>query len=447
MLNGKVYVVTSLDLVNAVNRNSKILAFNPFIAQLGKRITGHDEATSRVVQHNLNGEEGPGYVTEIHDGTVSSLAPGDALDRMTNAMMREASLYLDDLQSNTVIELFTWIRHTITLASTRAIYGSKNVFTHDESLVTAFWYIQKIEDSKMTTLTESREFDHDLNPLIIDILPSLLAPKGDRARSKLGLAFQRYFKEFDSQQNHCAAIAETRYFINQKYGISTWNQGRLEVGVLLGILANTIPSIFYLLIHIYSDPSLLQDIRTEIESTSVQCFSDPGRRRLRINTMRKQCTLLLSTFQELLRVHALGSSVRYVREDIVLNEKYLLKKGMVVQMPMAYLHTDSSSWGADVGDFQPRRFLKPKANATAYRPFGGGASLCPGRHFVTLEAMLIAAYMVLIFDMSPCTGKWEIPRQKQESMATNVFPPAEDIAVEIKKRRGYEEVSWEFDMS
>lgn len=142
MLNGKVYVVTSLDLVNAINRNSKILAFNPFIAQLGKRITGHDEATSQIVQHNLNGENGPGYVTEIHDGTVSTLAPGKALERMTEAMLLEASIYLKALESDNVIDLFAWTRHMATLCSTRAIYGPENPFSRDEErLVKAFWYV------------------------------------------------------------------------------------------------------------------------------------------------------------------------------------------------------------------------------------------------------------------------------------------------------------------
>ena len=101
--------------------------------------------------------------------------------------------------------------------------------------------------------------------------------------------------------------------------------------------------------------------------------------------MREKCTLLYSTFQEVLRVHALGSSVRYVREDIVLQDLYLLRKSMVVQMPMAVMHSDPAAWGADVNEFQPRRFLKLpnstkefKTNPAAYRPFGGGASLCPG---------------------------------------------------------------------
>ena len=75
MLQGKVYVVTSPDLLTALNRNPKAIAFNPFIAQLGKRITGHDEATGKIVQHNLNGEQGSRYVIEVHDGIVAALAP------------------------------------------------------------------------------------------------------------------------------------------------------------------------------------------------------------------------------------------------------------------------------------------------------------------------------------------------------------------------------------
>ena len=279
-------------------------------------------------------------------------------------------------------------------------------------------------------------------------------PKGNQARSELGIAFQRYFEEFAPGKSQCAAIAQMRVLTNKRYAISTWNQGRLEVGVLLGILANTIPAIFYLAAHIFSDLALLEDIRTEIETTSVH-KSDAGRKRsLRVCIMREKCVLLHAAFQELLRIHALGSSVRYVREDIVLQYRYLLKKRMVVQMPMACLHTDPAAWGTDVEEFKPTRFLKTrndaketKTSATAYRPFGGGSSLCPGRHFVTLEAMALAACMVLRFDVLPVGGKWTIPKQKQESMATNVFPPENDIKVVFRKRKGYEEVRWEFDMS
>ena len=139
MLNMKLYVVTSPALVSAVNRNSKSIAFNPFIAALGKRMTGHDEATGQIVQHNLNGENGPGYVIQLHDDTVASLAPGKGLENMTQAMLKQVSPYLDALANDAEVNLFEWTRNMVTMCSTRAVYGPNNPFNRDRTLITSFW--------------------------------------------------------------------------------------------------------------------------------------------------------------------------------------------------------------------------------------------------------------------------------------------------------------------
>ncbi|KAL8772872.1 MAG: hypothetical protein Q9194_004495 [Teloschistes cf. exilis] len=462
MLSGKTYVVTSIDLVNAVNRNSKVLAFNPFIAFLGKRITGHDETTSRIVQHNLNGENGQGYVIEIHDGTVSSLASGPALNHMTANMLAEATTFFDGLKAGAVIDLFAWTKRMVTLCSTQGIYGKDNPFNTDvERMVQNFWSVQPllVVDSSIPALifeiTKHRQFDEDLNTLILDFAPAILAPKGNRARWELGRAFSRYFDRFDAGQSSPAALTKHRYSVNARYRLSSFNQGRLEVGVLLGILANTIPTIFYTILHVLSDQQLLEDVRGEIEALALR--REEGKLVLQVLQVREKCALLYSTLQETLRVHAQGSSVRYVREDIMLQERWLLKKGMVVQMPQAVMHSDPEAWGPDVSVFNPRRFLKQSTTArdnekafkpqlAAYRPFGGGTSLCPGRHFVTMEAMVLTAVMVMGFEVLPVDGQgWKIPTQKQESMATNVFPPGEDIQVEVRQRRGWEGLVWEME--
>ena len=272
----------------------------------------------------------------------------------------------------------------------------------------------------------------------------MFAPKGYRARIELGTAFQQYFEKYVPAQS--AAMIQGRYSENTLYGITSFNQGRLEVGTLIGVLANTIPSIFYTLVHIYSDPGLISDIRNELKTsgfagTPEQISQNPG-----LLAMPETCPLLYSTWQEVLRVHALGAGARYVLEDTMLDDKFLLRKGMVVQMPMAVMHSDVAAWGEDVKEFQPRRFMKQKStskegfkqNLTAYRPFGGGASMCPGRHFVTLETMAFAACMVSRFDLTPVDGEWFLPRQKQESLATNVFPPEKDIRVKVVYRTDLE---------
>ena len=236
-------------------------------------------------------------------------------------------------------------------------------------------------------------------------------------------------------------MIQARYTNATRHGITPSNQGRLEVGTLIAILANTIPTIFYLLVHIYHDPDLISNIRRELASQGLLGTPEEIAKNPKLISMPETCPILHSTFQELLRVHALGTSARLVLEDVMLDDRFLLRKGMIVQIPMAVMHSDSAAWGEDATEFQPRRFLKQKnpgstykKNLTAYRPFGGGASLCPGRHFVTLETMALAACMVSRFDLSPVKGQWTIPRQKQESLATNVFPPAKDIRIKIKLR-------------
>ena len=274
------------------------------------------------------------------------------------------------------------------------------------------------------------------------MLPRLLVPKGYRARMELGAAFQQYFESFMPAKS--AAMIRGRHSANTRYGITPFNQGRLEVGSLIGVLANTIPSIFYTLVHIYSDQGLTSDIRDELETSGFVGTPEDISQNSDLLAMPEICPLLYSTWQEVLRVHALGAGSRYILEDVTLEDTFLLRKGMVVQMPTAVMHSDVAAWGEDVNEFQPRRFLKQnstskggfKQKLTAYRPFGGGASMCPGRHFVTLETMALAACMLSRFDLIPVNGHWNVPRQKQESLATNVFPPEKDIRVRIVTRQG-----------
>ncbi|KAL8684584.1 MAG: hypothetical protein Q9224_006256, partial [Gallowayella concinna] len=345
VLNSKIYVVTSPELISAVNRNSQALAFNPFVAQVGKRITGHDEQTSKIVQHNLNGEEGPGYVTDVHDRIVAALSPGKDLELMTETFLKEAWVSLNSLEAGKVVDLFAWTKDMVTMCSTRAIYGPTNPFNRNPGFVRSFW-----------------AFDHDLNFLIADIIPRLLAPVGYKARSDLAAAFAEYFRHYDPERAQSSAMIEARHHSNTQYGLTPWNQGCLEVGTLLGILANTIPSSFYMLVRLYTDPVLLEDVRAELEAVAINVTSDQTRV-VEIMALRESCHLLNATWQELLRVHALGVGSRYVREDVLLNNQYRLEKGRVVQMPMAVLHSTPMVWGPDAHEFRPRRFMRESGTA------------------------------------------------------------------------------------
>lgn len=143
MLNRKLYIITSPDLVSAVDRSSKTLAFNPVIGEVAQRMTGYDEASRKIINHNLNGEKGSGYVIDAHNGIVPVLLPGKNLEEMTLTMLQEASLYLTALEKENgkEIDLFNWTRKTLTICSTRAIYGPENPFNKDSKFEEMFWCV------------------------------------------------------------------------------------------------------------------------------------------------------------------------------------------------------------------------------------------------------------------------------------------------------------------
>lgn len=143
MLSAKLYVVQSPELVTAVSRNSKSLSFNPFISEIGIRLTEADQATRVIIDDNLNGERGPwGYVVEVHDRTVEALNLGKGLDSMLNSLMTKMAEQLEasnDEFTKGTVSLYAWTRHIFTICSTTALYGSNSPFLTQPELERAFW--------------------------------------------------------------------------------------------------------------------------------------------------------------------------------------------------------------------------------------------------------------------------------------------------------------------
>ena len=226
------------------------------------------------------------------------------------------------------------------------------------------------------------------------------------------------------------------------------------MGGAIAVLVNTTPAVFWMLLLIYSHPGLLGEIREEVDSTRTSILDRNGVPIycLDISTLKTKCPLLASTFQEVLRYKSMGTSIRLVMQDTLLNGQWLLKKDCMIQMPSYVIHKDPSLWGFDVDDFNPRRFMKDgtvnarKPNAAAFRAFGGGTTLCPGRHFATNEILAAVSMFVVRYDMEPVSGKWSMPTAEGTNVAAVIMEPDTDIDVAIRERRGYEGTGWSFSL-
>lgn len=256
-------------------------------------------------------------------------------------------------------------------------------------------------------------------------------------------AFVRYYEE--DGPTEASPLIQGHYKIHSSNGVSLEDMARLEVAISIAVISNTLPASFWLVYHIFSDPVVLEDCRRELLK-GVE--TRDGVHKIDINHVKSRCPIFLSTFQETFRVHGTGIATRVVLEDHVLDGQYLLKKGSIVLIPASVQHGLQSNWGLNVEEFYHKRFLRESRgrnySPVAFRAYGGGSTLCPGRHFVTTEILAFAALVILRFDARPCKGVWISPTVEKSNPATSIHQPDHDVKVEIWPRDNHD---WAVDFS
>lgn len=138
IFNTKTYVVNSLDMVGATQRNTKTLSFNPFLLWTSKAISQYDKAGLAVVDNNIEGAHGKwGYVPEMLEAVHQSLAPGPALDKMNHTILNKLCPSINGLDDGDTFELSAWIRGLFSVCSLQAVYGPDWISSPE--VTEAFW--------------------------------------------------------------------------------------------------------------------------------------------------------------------------------------------------------------------------------------------------------------------------------------------------------------------
>lgn len=274
---------------------------------------------------------------------------------------------------------------------------------------------------------------------MVGVLPHLTARPYVQARETLVQAFTRYYEEGGQKNPGASLLIQDHYKAHSSNGLPLEDMARLEVATSVAIISNTMPASFWLIYHIFSDPTVLEDCRRELMGGVA---THDGIHKIDIKYVTSQCPIFLSTLQETFRVHSTSVASRVVLEDHVLDGQYLLKKGGVVLIPASVQHGLEPVWGPDVDKFYHKRFLREsrgkRYSPVAFRAFGGGSTLCPGRHFVTNEILAFVALVILRFDAKPRDGVWVPPTVEKSNPAASIHQPDRDVQIDIWPRDGCE---------
>ncbi|UKZ55224.1 hypothetical protein TrVGV298_009043 [Trichoderma virens] len=409
----RIYVVTEPSLAASVQRNTKTLSMSPLLPDITKRVLGLDETTYRVIGQNLDPEPGEprGFFADIHDWVYSSFGPA-----LSSTCPPD-----DTTRAPESVDLLAWVRGMVTVGTAKFLFGPNNPISEEPALEHDFW-----------------AFDHGLGGLLIGILPSLTVPKAYKGREKLTAAFRKYLEA--GHLDSAALIVRGRARIEKEYGMSTDMTARSALSFLFAGIVNATTTTFWVILRIFADQQLLDIVRQEIRQALELSNQRSGPNSLSTGVVKETCKTLSAVYRESLRVGSENFSVRMIKEDTMLADRYFLKKGAVVQISGGAIHAMSNIWGPDVDEFNPGRFLKDKGKSdgfhpAAFRSFGGGKTLCPGRDFATNEILMFAAMIIHAVDIvAPDGGAISVPEKDDRIMPVHILEPVTSPKGIIKPR-------------
>ncbi|KAL2135455.1 hypothetical protein VTI74DRAFT_8441 [Chaetomium olivicolor] len=165
-------------------------------------------------------------------------------------------------------------------------------------------------------------------------------------------------------------------------------------------LVSAAPSLIWLFANVLSRPDYVERVRAEMLQTT---RLDGNFASVDVRQLVKQPFLKAGIF-EAQRLYSKGDALRLVTEDTVLldgnGREYLLKKGTPVLCPDRFPNTTE--------DAQRKRL-------DALISFGGGISICPGRHLAVAELMTTVGAMALVFEVEGVG----VPRSAGHSMGAS----------------------------
>ncbi|KAK3292552.1 cytochrome P450, partial [Chaetomium fimeti] len=405
----RMYIVTDPSLAAAVQRASKTLSFSPLVPDITHRALGLNDETVAIVRQHIDPEPGEvkGFLADMHDLVYSSFGPGETLNALgveaVKELSRQVDGYVKALQDNKggeeTVDLLRWIRHFVAIATANLLYGDENPLALDPELESAFW-----------------DFDHGLGSLLMGILPSITAPRAYRGREALAAALEEYLlqnRHLPSDGHKGASqIVQQRVALALQHGWTLRAVARSELSFLFAGIVNTATTTFWIVLHLFASASsgtdnLLSTIRSELSSSITPDPQAHNTLTLSLEKLKTSSPALQSLFRECLRQNSDTYSTRLVKSTTTLPGQagpYHLAANSVVQISGGTIHADPRIWGPDVGEFRPSPQGPATHHPAAFRAFGGGKTLCPGRHFASTTIQAFAALLVTRFDITAASG-------------------------------------------
>jgi cytochrome P450 len=188
-----------------------------------------------------------------------------------------------------------------------------------------------------------------------------------------------------------------------------------------------------MLAYMIFEPDLLHVIREE----TTLAFLNGDSQSPDVKYLDEKCPRLNDIWDEIVRLSAYSSSMRYIIEDTIVDDK-ILRKGNRVMIFNWQLHFDENVFGDKVREFKPTRFINNDnlIRSGSWRPFEGGFTMCLGRFIAKQVVITLVAMMLQRFHVEPA-DKQNFPRLEEGNPVLGIMSikDEDDLSIRLTLRQ------------
>lgn len=452
------YLIQSPDAVQSAYRNQGLDIVPLALGFLG-RACGAPERFTASLMDQANNSTGHDYWHISNKLVRDNLAGGDPLRQMNERILNCVSHKLQnevkkgvDIVSGAyhISNFYQWIWTTMAMANTDSMFGETTNPFRKPGMMQKYW---------------TWEQEH-LN-ILYSPVPWLTARKAYNARASV-LSVLTDFADTIGDDDDNSILTKNCQRLNKEHEVHGGEAAAIYLALVFGATANAFPTLYWMLLYVFRDRELLQDLRAEVESSAAVSEERGGTSPNDVKVLETSrinatsCPLLFSCYTETLRLVSRHPGARVVTADPATlsfkdartgeQRSYSLKKGSIVHMPAGMLHTSEQNWGPDAAEFDGYRFLRLAQHSDraadrqvrkAHIALGGGKHLCPGRHMALAEILATVAVFVVGFELE--TTATDLPRMVHQ-FGLGIVKPDEtnDLSARVRPRNDLENVTWKF---
>ncbi|KAL4916491.1 cytochrome P450 [Aspergillus aurantiobrunneus] len=456
------YFVSGCDAINTLLRSPRNLSPKPFIALAMENMFG-TPASAMPMYRNDDSGIAPTPLPNTHVAaehriyyhqhkSAHRFLTGDALRRMTERFMRTLSAHIHADTAITATDadwvhlpdLYTFARTRVFTAAIHALFGPY-----------------------LSLLTPGFEQDFwayvDAVPALAMGLPRWATPRAYAARDRVFTAVKTWHRfaraHSDYRHNTPADPDWDPYWgsswlkVRQQFGQETgcMDEDALaaeDVALLVAANANAIISATWVLLHIVSNRDLYHRLQPEFDRAMTRSDSDPSGPAQCDVTVLTSSPLLQSVYAEVLRLRVALLLNRTPTQGAAQLGPWKLERGRFIVMSTQHAARNEAAWAAHtqdgkhpVDEFWAERFLDKDGQFSvdglgggAWIPYGGGAFMCPGRHFAKQEMLGSVAVLLAHYELELEVPDGWIPPVNRRFYGVGAMPPAETVPFRIRRR-------------